>query len=81
MSALVGIFIKNTGKFREPIWFGMIMMTLGFGLFIDLPSTKVWSKIFIYQIVAGLGVVSISESFACCIFVLTFGRVHSSKVL
>jgi len=31
-------------------------MTLGFGLFIDLPSTRVWSKIIIYQIIAGIGV-------------------------
>jgi EmrB/QacA subfamily drug resistance transporter len=56
MSAAVGIYIKNTGHFREPIWFGMVFMTLGFGLFIDLPAHANWAKIIIYQIIAGIGV-------------------------
>ena len=28
VSAAAGIFIKNTGMFREPIWFGLVFMTL-----------------------------------------------------
>jgi EmrB/QacA subfamily drug resistance transporter len=52
-SALTGIFIKKTGKFREPIWFGLFFMTLGYGLFINLPDHAVWSKIIIYQIITG----------------------------
>lgn len=55
-SALTGIFIKKTGKYLPPIWFGLVVMCLGFGLFIDLPSTKDWTKIILYQIVAGIGV-------------------------
>lgn len=55
-SAAVGIIIKKTGKYRPPIWFGMIMMTLGFGLFIDLDSYANWPKIIIFQIIAGVGV-------------------------
>ncbi|RMD40088.1 hypothetical protein DV735_g5060, partial [Chaetothyriales sp. CBS 134920] len=55
-SALGGIFMKKTGLFREPIWFGLAVMTLGFGLFIDLPDHKEWSKIIIYQMIAGVGV-------------------------
>ncbi len=31
-------------------------MTLGFGLFIDLPATTSWPRIILYQIVAGIGV-------------------------
>lgn len=56
VSAMTGIFIKRTGMFREPIWFGLAFMTLGYGLFIDLPDHAVWSKIIIYQIIVGIGV-------------------------
>ena len=56
MSAVTGLYIKKTGRFRDPIWFGLVLMTLGFGLFIDLPANKTWTKIILYQIVAGLGV-------------------------
>ncbi|ETN37320.1 uncharacterized protein HMPREF1541_08311 [Cyphellophora europaea CBS 101466] len=56
VSAGTGIFIKRTGRFREPIWFGLAFMTLGYGLLIDLPDHAVWSKIIIYQIVTGIGV-------------------------
>lgn len=55
-SAVVGIFIKKTGKYRPPIWFGMVFMTLGFGLLIDLEDHANWAKIIIFQIIAGIGV-------------------------
>jgi hypothetical protein len=55
-SAAVGVFIKKVGRYQEPIWFGMFFMTLGFGLFINLPDRAEWSKIIIYQIIAGIGV-------------------------
>lgn len=55
-SAVTGIFIKNTGQYLPAIWFGMTVMTLGFGLFIDLPSSRhSWARIIIYQIIAGTG--------------------------
>ena len=47
MSAGTGIFIKKTGWFKEPIIFGMVVMTLGNGLLINLPDHAVWSKIII----------------------------------
>lgn len=56
LSGLVGVVIKRTGRYREPIWFGMSIMTLGFGLFIDLQPYTSWPRIIIYQIVAGIGV-------------------------
>ena len=56
LSALVGVYIKKSGKYREPIWFGLFFMTLGFGLFINLPDHAVWAKIIIYQMIAGIGV-------------------------
>lgn len=55
-SAVVGIFIKKTGQYLPAVWFGMAVMTLGFGLFIDLPSGRhSWVRIIIFQIIAGLG--------------------------
>lgn len=55
-SAASGIFIKKTGKYLPAIWFGVIVMTLGFGLFLDLDATANWPKIILFQIVAGIGV-------------------------
>ncbi|KEF60059.1 DNA repair protein RAD50 [Exophiala aquamarina CBS 119918] len=55
-SAVTGIVVKKTGRYRQPIWFGLVMMTLGFGLFIDLGPRANWAKIVIYQIIAGIGV-------------------------
>ena len=56
VSAITGIFIKQTGMFREPIWAGLFFMTLGYGLLIDLPDHANWTKIIIYQIIVGIGV-------------------------
>lgn len=56
MSASTGTFIKRTGKYRPPIWFGLTVMTVGFGLLIDLDASPNWPKIIIFQIVAGIGV-------------------------
>ena len=56
ISALTGVFIKSTGKYLYPIVFGFAMMTLGYGLFIDLDAESSLAKIVLYQIVAGLGV-------------------------
>ncbi|KAF2831333.1 hypothetical protein CC86DRAFT_314616 [Ophiobolus disseminans] len=56
MSMFTGIFIKKTGRYLPLIWFGMFMMTLGFGLFIDFGVNRSWAKIIVYQIIAGIGV-------------------------
>ncbi|KAK4132043.1 MFS general substrate transporter [Trichocladium antarcticum] len=56
VSAATGIVIKKTGKYLPCIVFGMAVMTLGFGLFIDLEARPNWPKIILYQIVAGIGV-------------------------
>lgn len=55
-SVATGIFIKKTGKFLPPIWFGLVIMSVGFGLFIDLDPKANWAKIIVFQIVAGVGV-------------------------
>ncbi|KAF1833019.1 hypothetical protein BDW02DRAFT_570431 [Decorospora gaudefroyi] len=56
LSAFTGFFIKKTGQYLPPIWFGMTMMTLGFGLFIDFDVNTSWAKIITFQIIAGIGV-------------------------
>ncbi|KAK4041434.1 major facilitator superfamily domain-containing protein [Parachaetomium inaequale] len=56
VSAGTGIVIKKTGKYLPCIVFGMVTMALGFGLFIDLEPRANWTKIVLYQIVAGIGV-------------------------
>ena len=56
VSAGIGIWMKKTGQYLPPIVFGMLFLTLGFGLFIDLGSRVNWAKIVIYQIIAGIGV-------------------------
>ncbi|CAM1504480.1 Fc.00g020710.m01.CDS01 [Cosmosporella sp. VM-42] len=56
VSAAVGIFIKKTGMYKLAIIAGMFIMTIGFGLFIDLEPRANWAKIIIFQIVAGIGI-------------------------
>lgn len=55
-SAIVGIFIKKTGQYLPAIWFGTVLLTIGVGLFIDLPSYRhSWARIITFQILAGIG--------------------------
>ena len=51
-----GIFIRKTGLFVPPIWFGLFMMTLGYGLFVDFDAHSSWAKLIIFQLIAGLGI-------------------------
>lgn len=55
-SALVGVFIKKTGQYLVAIWFGLFLMTIGYGLYIALPAGHTWSRIITFQIIAGIGV-------------------------
>jgi MFS family permease len=56
VSAFTGIWMKKTGQYLPAVVFGMVFLTLGFGLFIDLGSPVNWAKLVVYQIVAGIGV-------------------------
>ncbi|KAJ2981835.1 hypothetical protein NUW58_g6589 [Xylaria curta] len=56
VSAFTGIWMKKTGQYMPAIVFGMVFLTLGFGLFIDLGSPVNWAKLVVYQIIAGIGV-------------------------
>ena len=54
-SGLTGVWIKKTAQYRPAIWFGMSVMTLGVGLFIDFSANRSWAKIILFQIIAGIG--------------------------
>ncbi|KAF2858781.1 putative major facilitator superfamily transporter, partial [Piedraia hortae CBS 480.64] len=51
-----GIFINKTGRFLPPIYLGQVLMTIGYGLFIDFDSHSGWAKLILYQIIGGLGI-------------------------
>ena len=56
VSAVTGIVMKKTGRYREAIVSGLFFMTLGYGLFIDLKAYASWPRIIIYQLIAGIGI-------------------------
>ncbi|KKY16916.1 putative major facilitator superfamily transporter [Diplodia seriata] len=56
VSATTGIVIKKTGAYLPCIIFGFAVLTLGFGLYTDIDAHSSWTKIILYQIVAGIGV-------------------------
>lgn len=55
-SAAAGIYLKVTGRYIGCIRLGLVLSVLGCGLFYDLPRSKTWSKIVLYQIIAGIGI-------------------------
>ncbi|KAF2088124.1 putative dothistromin transporter [Saccharata proteae CBS 121410] len=55
-SAITGIVIRKTGAYLPCIWVGMAVLVVGWGLFCDIDANSSWAKIFLYQIVAGIGV-------------------------
>ncbi|KAK4965258.1 hypothetical protein LTR66_012149 [Elasticomyces elasticus] len=55
-SAATGIFIRKTGMYLPAIWFGLVFMTIGYGLFVDLAADSGWAKLIMYQIIAGIGI-------------------------
>ena len=55
-SVATGIFIRKTGAYLPPIYFGLAMMTLGYGLFINFPADRSWPRLIIFQAISGLGI-------------------------
>ena len=52
---MVGIFIHKTGRYRELIWAGLTLMTLGTGLYITFGIGTSIAKIAGFEIVGGIG--------------------------
>ena len=55
LSAVTGITIKKTGRYRELIVGGLFFLTLGYGLPIDLKPYADWPRIVLYQLIGGIG--------------------------
>lgn len=56
LSLFAGFLIRKTGRYFEIIVLSMVVMTLGYGLYIDLKPYASWPRIIIYQIIAGTGI-------------------------
>ena len=52
---MVGIFIHKTGRYRELIWAGLTLMTLGTGLYITFGIDPSIAKIAGFEIIGGIG--------------------------
>ncbi|KAI1319727.1 major facilitator superfamily-domain-containing protein [Xylariaceae sp. FL0255] len=55
-AAGAGVFIQQTGKYRPLMYAAQVLLTLGTGLFIDLEFERNLPKLFIFQILTGIGV-------------------------
>ncbi|OCL12975.1 MFS drug transporter [Glonium stellatum] len=52
---MVGILIHQTGRYREITWAGVILMTLGTGLYINFRTDTSVAKIAGFEIIGGIG--------------------------
>lgn len=52
---LSGVLIHRTGRYREIIWVGVTLMTLGNGLYINFKTTTSIGTIIGFEIIAGIG--------------------------
>jgi hypothetical protein len=55
-AAFSGVFIQKTGKYLSIMYVSQIMLTLGSGLLISLDVGKDLTKLFIFEIIVGVGV-------------------------
>ena len=71
VSTIAGVYISHTGRYRPPIYFGLVMTILGHGLYINLQPYASWSRIIIFQIIAGCGLGPLFQAPIIAIFSLT----------
>lgn len=55
MGILSGLIINRTGRYRELIWMGPVLLTIGNGLYIHFNSTTSIAEIIGFELVAGVG--------------------------
>ncbi|KAJ5578556.1 uncharacterized protein N7459_007520 [Penicillium hispanicum] len=70
-STLAGVYISHTGRYRPPIYFGLVLTIIGHGLYINLQPYASWSRIIIFQIIAGWGLGPLFQAPIIAIFSLT----------
>lgn len=54
-AAFAGVFIQKTGRYLPVMYVAQVSLTLGVGLFIDLKFEKNLTKLFIFEILVGIG--------------------------
>jgi hypothetical protein len=54
-AAGAGIFLKRTGRYVGCIRLGFAFSVLGCGLLYNLPDSRAWAKIVLYQVILGVG--------------------------
>ncbi|KAI0146382.1 major facilitator superfamily domain-containing protein [Xylariaceae sp. FL1272] len=54
-AAFVGFFIQKTGKYLSVMYIAQLLIILGCGLFIYLPFERTLARLFIFEILVGLG--------------------------
>ena len=52
----VGLVIGKTGRYIEFIWAGVILLTIGNGLYVNLKATSSTASVIAFQVVSGIGV-------------------------
>lgn len=52
---MVGILIHQTGRYREAIWVGVTLMTLGTGLYISFRTDTSVARVIGFEIIGGIG--------------------------
>lgn len=51
-----GAYVKRTGRYHDCIPLGAALLVLGSGLQYNLPDSRYWPKIIIYQLIPGFGI-------------------------
>ncbi|KAG8532967.1 uncharacterized protein KY384_001749 [Bacidia gigantensis] len=57
-----GKYMQRTGRYLEVVYFGTMMMALGFTLLTNFPPNRSWLRIVMYQIVVALGIGPLFQS-------------------
>ena len=71
VSTGTGLYISKTGRYRPPIYFAILALILGHGLYINLPDYPSWSRIVIFQIISGFGIGPLFQAPIIAVFSLT----------
>lgn len=52
---LTGVIIHQTGRYRELTWLGMVLLTIGTGLYIHLDTSSSVGEIVAFELIEGIG--------------------------
>ena len=71
VSTATGMYISKTGRYRPPIYLGILGLILGHGLYINLPNHASWPRTIIFQIISGIGIGPLFQAPIIAVFSLT----------